>query len=102
MAGITAFLDYDRTDTTTWAQFINGTGSLRIRHGGTLDLDGTGTVNPTVGLGSLVVGSGTLNLSGGETVNVRESPTSATTSSPTAASWPPAAPSPASSTCRPA
>jgi autotransporter-associated beta strand protein len=71
LAGNTAYLDYDRTDTTTWGQTINGQGGIRIRHGGTLDFDGT-TNNAGGGilLGSLVVGNGTVNFSGGETVNV--------------------------------
>ena len=68
LSGSTSFLDYDRTDTTTWGQNIGGSGGIRIRYGGTLALDGT--VNNSMLLGSLVVGGGTLNLTNGENLGV--------------------------------
>ena len=68
LAGTTAFLDYDLTTTSTWSQLFTGTGVLRVRFGGTLDLDGT--VNPAASFSSVVVGNGTLSLSGAESLKV--------------------------------
>ena len=65
LSGSTSFLDYDRTDATTWSQSITGQGGIRIRRGGTLDLDGTAMASSAV-VGTVIVGNGTLTLSGGE------------------------------------